>query len=137
MGHERGELDDGWGFKSMDLSDSNISREIQEGPLDLGSLTLDSAAMHTLCLEVFRAHAESSESLSSVRSFQEALNQIMARIECDDFEDTEIDDLWSGSLNFAEFYLLVRELLVSMHRAMSVGIDVEDVLVQEMNKTRI
>jgi hypothetical protein len=137
MGHERGELDDDWGFESTQLSESVVGMDTRHVPLDLGSLAGDSAAMHTLCLEVFRAHANSGESLSSDRSLKDALNQIMNRIQCDDFDDTDVDELWSGSLNFAEFYLLVRELLISMHRAMSVEIDVDDVLVQELDKIRI
>ena len=137
MGHERGDLDEDWGYHSRSECVS-ISTEIDSGlQLDLQTVARDTGAMHSLSLEVFREYQNSDVSISSRESFEHALNAVMYRIGCDAFDNDEITELWSGSLNFSEFTLLLRELLVSMHRAMTVEIVAEDVLINELEGSHI
>lgn len=138
MGHERGDLDDDWGYS--DTIDRTVSEEASidvQGTVELSELIRDPASMHTICLGTFRKCAAPEDSILTPESLGDGLNDIMDRIRCDPFDHAEIMELWSGSLNFAEFYLLVRELLISMHRAMTVDVDVEDVLVNELNKVNM
>ena len=138
MGHERGDLDDDWGYGSADGTQSPPPLvDMRISALDLGGLVQDPAALHTLCLDTFRRCAGPDDAILTVDSLESALNDIMTRIEADPFDRSDVLDLWFGHLNFAEYYLLVRELLVSMHRALTTDIDASDVLVNETNRIKI
>ena len=138
MGHERGDLDDDWGYGTGENTETESpgTTEVEE-KIDLSSLVLNPANLHSLCLEVFRKRAGSHDTLVTAEIFGEGLNDIMVRIHVDPLEDDEVSELWFGATNFAEFYLLVRELIVSMHRAVTTEMNVDDVLVDAMNQIKM
>ena len=137
MSHERGHLDEDWGYGNPMDDTGIVNAESEEQQSNLSELVRDPASMHTLCLAVFRKYSDSSDSISTMESLGDSLNHIMLKLDADPFERSDILDLWSGSMNFAEFFLLVRELLVSMHRVMTVEVDIEDVIVNEMNQVKM
>ena len=141
MGHERGDLDDDWGYAPVGQTTTSEEVIIDDtdasSVLQLSILVQDAAALHTLCLEAFRKCAGPHDTLLTETSLDEGLNHIMSRLQLEPFEHSDILDLWFGEMNFAEFYLLVRELLVSMHRAVNADIDAHDVLANELKGLKV
>ena len=93
--------------------------------LTLRSIVLDVSLLHGICLEAFKIHSQANDTLSTQLELKSALSHISSRTGLDDFEDEDVEDLWVSALNFAEFFLLARELFTSLHRSVSVDFESE------------
>jgi hypothetical protein len=91
--------------------------------LSLKSILLDVSLLHSLCLEAFQAHSKVKDRLSTQLELKLALSFICSHTGLDGFEDEEIADLWVSALNFAEFFLVARELFTSLHRSLCVDFE--------------
>lgn len=82
-------------------------------------LIKDAGAFHSLTLESFQMHADESEYISTVESLSHSLNFFCDTCEIDCFADDEVGELWFGKINYAEFYLMSKELFQSLHRTLN------------------
>ena len=85
----------------------------------LREVVSDSGLLHSLCLEAFKLQADGQDSLTSQSELEMALAHIFSSCELDRLDADEISELWSGSLNFAGFYMICHELLKALHQAVN------------------
>lgn len=85
----------------------------------LREVVSDSGLLHSLCLEAFKIQADGQDSLASQSDLEMALAHIFSSCHLDRLDADEISELWSGSLNFAGFYMICHELLKALHQAVN------------------
>jgi hypothetical protein len=140
MVHHSGHLDPSWGYSDISerVTDLSNLEKSEEEDTTLERLVQDSSVLHSLCLKAFRTHADDANYLSNEGIFVDSLNFIMRTINMDPpFDADDADELWSGKMNFSEFYLLCSELFSSMHRSMSTDLDVDDIMANSFRNLRL
>lgn len=113
----------GFGLQSLSAGDFSHNSSLRTALSSLRSILLDVSLLHSLCLEAFQAHSKVKDRLSSQLELKLALSFICSHTGLDGFDDQEIADLWVSGLNFAEFFLVARELFTSLHRSLSVDFE--------------
>ncbi len=88
--------------------------------LALRNLLLDCGSLHSLCLETYSKHADREDCMSSEARLAQALADIFVSCDIEPLEADDISELWSGNLNFAEFYMTSHELLKSLYQTLTI-----------------
>ena len=120
-----GELDESWGFSH--LNSSTTPTPIQAHEIDiyvtLSQIMSDSGSFHTIALRAFQLHAINCEYIADENDLRKSLNHMCGVCSIDDFTLDECEELWTDKLNFAEFYLLTKELFQTIHRTLNSDIE--------------
>ena len=80
------------------------------------NLLLDPSRLHGLCISAFRVNNLLSSGITSPKHLKAALSHIFHVCGMEPLSDEDVADLWTGGLNFSEFYLISREILSSFHQ---------------------
>lgn len=120
---QSGESGEAFGLQSVSAGDFSHNSNPRTPLSSLKSILLDVSLLHSLCLEAFQAHSKVKDTLSTQLELKLALSFICSHTGLDGFDDQEIADLWVSGLNFAEFFLVARELFTSLHRSLSVDFE--------------
>ena len=86
---------------------------------ELKQIVLDSGRLHTVCLEAFRAYSKGEDCILTEADLGGCINYVCSQCGLDPLDSEEISELWSGKLNFAEFYMVSHELLKSIYQTVN------------------
>ncbi len=92
---------------------------VNDDPYDLSMLRevlLDAGLLHSICLDAFNEQSHQREYLTDSVKLTEALSSVLTKCELDPLTQDEGEEIWTGQVNFAEFFLLSGEFLRSLHQ---------------------
>lgn len=125
-----GQLDGSWGYgdisQTTPVNSSCLVDDISALETNLTEVVRDTGLLHSLCLQAFTTVVGPREVISDKQELKNSLNCICSKCGVDEMEQSDIDDLWCGKLNFSEFMLLSKELLGSIKRVMDYGIPISE-----------
>ena len=106
--------------------------EVDDEVCRVQALLRDTAALHTLALEVFVAQT-SNDYLETDEQLRSAFNLLCHKIDAPSLSltDDDAEDLFDSKINFAAFFTLTQDYLTAVVRAVTVDIASDDIYVAD------
>ncbi len=126
---DSGHLDSSWGYGTVSndpIAPSMISEPDSDQTISkLADVVRDMALLHSLCLDAFTSVVGKREEIKNTEELKACMDYLCTRCSIEQFEMSDIEDLWCGQMNFSEFMLISKELFVSIHRVFHHDLSVE------------